>query len=198
MTTSAFPLDGLQSVQGAPPKLKQGPFVLELFATWCGPCRTSIPHLNQLAKRFQGKIAFVGISSEDESAVKSFVSKMGEQMRYPVAIDPNGRVSNSYSRAFGVRGIPHAFLVNESGTIVFQGHPMDPKFTKALEDVAATVVKKTRQEERKDEVELKGSSKEELSGMTAHHLKAALQQRGVDVSRLLEKSEYVDECLKFA
>jgi len=122
--------------------------VVEFWATWCPPCRASIPHLTELQKKFKDKgVIFVGISTEDEATVKKFVKEMGDKMNYTVAIDKDVETSNSvankegetskkYMGAFNVPGIPHAFIVDKEGKIVWHGHPMqglDKTLNKVLE-----------------------------------------------------------------
>jgi len=104
---------------------KSNVVVVEFWATWCAPCRATIPHLTDLQKKYKDKgISFVGISTEDEATVKKFVEKMGDKMDYSVAIDKDGATSSDYMDAFGVSGIPHAFVVDKKGRIVWHGHPM--------------------------------------------------------------------------
>lgn len=98
--------------------------VVEFWATWCPPCRTSIPHLTELQKKFTNAV-FVGISDEKPDAVKKFVTKMGEKMDYVVALDKDDQTFNGYMKMFGIDGIPHAFIVDKAGRMVWQGHPMD-------------------------------------------------------------------------
>jgi len=97
--------------------------VVEFWATWCGPCRTSIPHLTEMQKKFKD-VVFVGVSDEDAPTVKKFVNKMGEQMDYTVAIDDNRQTSKGYMEAFDQNGIPHSFIVDLEGRVVWHGHPM--------------------------------------------------------------------------
>jgi len=112
-------------------------YVLEFWATWCPPCRTSIPHLTELQKKFKDKgVIFVGISDEAVGVVKPFVGKMGAKMEYTVAVDKNEKTSAAYMAAFGVNGIPHAFVVDKTGAIVWHGHPMGG-LDKAIEAVLA-------------------------------------------------------------
>src|SRR4026208_488125 len=75
--------------------------VVEFWATWCGPCRTSIPHLTEMQKKFKD-VAFVGISDEEVPTVKKFVEKMGEKMDYAVAVDKQRKTSAGYMEAFGI------------------------------------------------------------------------------------------------
>ncbi len=122
----ATPLDGLEWVKGQPVTITPGNiYVVEFWATWCGPCRTSIPHLTELQKKYADrKVTFVGVSNETLDEVKPFVEEQGDKMNYAVAIDPDGKVNAGYMEAFKIGGIPNAFLVDASGHIVWQGHPM--------------------------------------------------------------------------
>ena len=75
-------------------------YVVEFWATWCGPCRTSIPHLTEMAKKFKDKATFTGVSvwerGEDiEKQVTDFVENMGEKMDYNVALDDRSDDRNS-------------------------------------------------------------------------------------------------------
>jgi cytochrome c biogenesis protein CcmG/thiol:disulfide interchange protein DsbE len=94
-----------------------GKFVLiDFWATWCGPCRQSIPHLNQLQAKFKDQLVVVGLSDESEAEVRKMKSP---KMDYAVGIDP----SNSTGRAMSVRGIPHAIIIDPKGIVRFEGHP---------------------------------------------------------------------------
>jgi len=68
--------------------------------------------------------------------VKKFVAKMGDQMNYTVAVDNERQTSKGYMDAFGIRGIPHAFIVDKQGRIVWDGHPM-ANLEKVLDEIVA-------------------------------------------------------------
>jgi thiol-disulfide isomerase/thioredoxin len=133
----AAPLDGLQWIKGDPVQLQEGSvYVVEFWATWCGPCRVSIPHLTELQSEYKDKgVSIIGISDETADLVKPFVENMAEKMDYTVAIDPQQRVSGAYMGAVGVGTIPHAFIVDKSGSLVWHGHPMI-----GMDEVLAQVV----------------------------------------------------------
>ena len=74
-------------------------YVVEFWATWCGPCRVSIPHLTELQKKYKDKgVTFLGVSvwEQDQDAVAPFVKEMGDKMNYTVAMDevPKGDRGN--------------------------------------------------------------------------------------------------------
>lgn len=104
--------------------------VVEFWATWCGPCKTSIPHLTEMAKK-NPDVTFIGVSvwERDDAAVEPFVKEMGDKMDYHVAMDDKssveqGAMAQNWMRAADRNGIPSAFIVNEEGAIAWIGHPM--------------------------------------------------------------------------
>ena len=110
-------------VKGEPVDVSSGVHVVEFWATWCPPCRTSIPHLTELQEKFKDRgVNIIGVSNEELATVESFVKKMGDKMAYTVAIDA-GATSKGYMGKYGVGGIPHAFVVKD-GAVVWHGHPM--------------------------------------------------------------------------
>jgi thiol-disulfide isomerase/thioredoxin len=109
--------------------------VVEFWATWCGPCRVSIPHLTKVQQQFKDKgVRIVGLTDEAEDVVKPFVDDMGAQMEYSVGIDTSEQTQKAYMAPFKVNGIPHAFVVDKDGRIVWHGHPAD-NLESVLKDV---------------------------------------------------------------
>jgi thiol-disulfide isomerase/thioredoxin len=147
---TAPPLQIKLWVKGTPVKtLGHGAVnVVEFWATWCGPCRESIPHLTELAHKYKGKATFTGVSvfevpnPTDESylpKVGSFVKEMGGKMDYNVAADgQSGIMGKSWMEAAGQDGIPTAFVVDQKGKVVWIGHPMD-----GLDEAVGQVIKGT-------------------------------------------------------
>jgi thiol-disulfide isomerase/thioredoxin len=112
-------------------------YVVEFWATWCGPCKVSIPHLTEMQKNFKDKgVVFVGISDETPDKVKPFVTQMGEKMDYTVACDDQRTSNDAYMKAYGQGGIPHAFVVSKDKKVIWHGHPM-ADLDKALEEIVA-------------------------------------------------------------
>jgi len=154
---AAPPLNIAKFVKGGPVVLADGKgkqvFVVEFWATWCGPCRTSIPHLTELQKKFKDRnVTIIGISDEEIAEVKPFVEEMGAKMDYVVAVDQDRKTFASYMDAFEQGGIPTAFIVDQAGKIVWYGHPMadlDDVLEKVVAgkfDVAAHKVQKEKSE----------------------------------------------------
>ncbi len=103
-------------------------YVVEGWATWCGPCIRGIPHLNELHTKFKDRgLVVIGVNVWDGASVEKvgdFV-KSRKDMTYRVAYDGgrSGLFAKSWMAAAGVKGIPHAFIV-QGGKIIWQGHPM--------------------------------------------------------------------------
>ena len=134
-------------------------YVVEFWATWCGPCKTSIPHVTELQKKYADQVTVIGVSvwENDWTAVEPFVEKMGDKMAYRVAVDQtvesgrDGKMSEAWMRAAERGGIPSAFIVDKAGKVAWVGHPMqmdDPlaKIVAGTWDIAAAKVVQEREQ----------------------------------------------------
>ena len=102
-------------------------YIVEFWATWCGPCKVAIPHLNELHTEFEGKgVVVIGQNcmEKDVSKVKPFISSMGDKMTYRVALDNQERMVKTWLKAAGRKGIPCSFIVDKNKKIAWIGHPM--------------------------------------------------------------------------
>lgn len=111
--------------------------VVEFWATWCPPCRHSIPALTRIQKKHADSVVIIGVTGEEPGTVKAFVDKMGDEMAYHVAIDQDDAMGKAYMAAFNQQGIPAAFIVDKAGKIAWVGNPLDPKFETTLDQVVA-------------------------------------------------------------
>jgi thiol-disulfide isomerase/thioredoxin len=103
--------------------------VVEFWATWCGPCKASIPHLSKLQKEHKADgLLVVSISSADENeeVVTKYVKSMGDRMDFVVAYEnkKSAKTDKAYLEPFKIDGIPAAFVIDKQGNLVWQGHPM--------------------------------------------------------------------------
>lgn len=98
--------------------------ILDFWASWCPPCRASMPSLDKFASEYQDKgLVMIGVSL-DRSA--SDASSFLDANNYHRLIALWGSVSDSQqvARTYGVNAIPHTFVIDRNGIIRFTGHPM--------------------------------------------------------------------------
>lgn len=140
-------------VKGEPVKTfeKGKVYVVEFWATWCGPCIRNMPHLTSLQKKLKDKgVTIIGISSLDKNGiedVRPFVEKRGDIMGYTVAVDKGRETSNAYMGATGRTGIPVAYIVDQKGQLAWYGHPMEG-MDLVLDEILAGSFDATKHQER--------------------------------------------------
>ena len=108
----------LNDIQGRADLASGKAVIVEFWQTTCDACGQSIPRLKQLNAKYKGKgLDLVTITNENGSVVRNFLKSN--------AIDYNvARDGGTLFKRFGIRTIPHAVLVNKTGEIVWEGHPM--------------------------------------------------------------------------
>jgi thiol-disulfide isomerase/thioredoxin len=111
-------------------------YIVEFWATWCAPCRKSIPRLTALQERYgRDKLVIIGISEEEQEVVERFVKQQGDNMNYAVATDRRSATHRSWMQAAGIEGLPAVFIVDNRGNIAYIGRPMDDAFDLTLASV---------------------------------------------------------------
>ena len=89
--------------------------LLNVFASWCGPCREEHPLVTQLAKRYP-QVAFVGLNYKDEpTSATRWLRELGNPYT-AVVVDADGRVGIDY----GVYGVPETFVIGADGRVAFK------------------------------------------------------------------------------
>jgi len=133
-----------QWIKGEPITLSQGKgknvFIVEFWATWCPPCIEMVPHMTELQHKYvKDGLVVVGVAGpgrgETVTKVKRFVRKRGDSMAYRVAFDGQNQTYAKYMRGVGAAGLPHAFVVNRQGKLVWHGHPADPQMDEIVHKV---------------------------------------------------------------
>lgn len=115
--------------------------VIEFWATWCPPCKASIPVLNTYQKNFGSELNIVSITDPDPdrnspSMIKEFVKERGPDMSFTVAMDDRGATTAAYMGDDMV-GIPQAYVVDKTGKVAWVGSPLDPALDNILKQVVA-------------------------------------------------------------
>ncbi|MDA8745646.1 TlpA family protein disulfide reductase [Rubripirellula amarantea] len=112
---------------------KDNVYVVEFWATWCGPCIGSMPHLAELQNQYRGQgVQIISVTNEDTETVNGLLKKQHPQegktfeeitSAWCLTSDPDESVSEDYMTASGANGIPTAFVVGKTGLIEWIGHP---------------------------------------------------------------------------
>ena len=106
-------------------------YVIEFWASWCGPCVDSIPHLAELQNKYENEVIVIGANGserldtpeEELDRIKEFVRDHSDTMDYRVAYaDPS--FMKNWQLASQSRGIPNAIVVDQEGNIAWIGHPL--------------------------------------------------------------------------
>jgi len=136
------PAFNLQSLEGKPVELsdfKSKVVVLDFWATWCPPCRKSLPHLQRLSKdsqlRDKGLVVVAVNVREQKDKVQDFLKQ--NDYSFPVAMDTDGGTTDKYL----VKGIPTTVIIDGSGVIrrvfVGFGDQSEPQMDDAIERALA-------------------------------------------------------------
>ncbi len=85
--------------------------LLNVWASWCPPCRAEMPDLEALHQKYDDLVVLAVNSGDDTAAVKEFVENF--ELSFPILIDENQQVSKLYK----VRGLPTSFFIDSQGTL---------------------------------------------------------------------------------
>jgi thiol-disulfide isomerase/thioredoxin len=166
-------------------------YVVEFWATWCGPCQIVMPHLSALQQKYDGRLTVIGVNAREAdnasgavAVVRKFVLRKGDQMNYTVGMDDpkTHPVFDAWMTAAGAYGIPTTFIVDRSGRIAWIGHPSsgEAEFDAALDQAL----------EGKSDLAAARSAQAELNHETAR----SLQEKKVfgTLDNLKKRKRYAD------
>jgi thiol-disulfide isomerase/thioredoxin len=113
-TPDALPTYDLATFRQLLGQLEGKPVVVNIWASWCGPCIAEAPHLAALSKETKGKVQFVGVDIIDQRpAARAFIHRYG--WTYPSVFDPTEAIHDG----LGVVGQPATLVFDPSGKQVF-------------------------------------------------------------------------------
>lgn len=108
-------------------------YVVEFWATWCGPCIQSMPHLAELQIMYRDQdVQIIGVSDESLDEVNALMKQQNPQLEksfaeitsaYTLTTDPDGSTYRDYMEASGNQAVPTSFIVGKTGLIEWIGHP---------------------------------------------------------------------------
>ncbi len=123
-TAPDFTLDLLGGGEVTLSELRGNPVVLNIWATWCGPCREEMPAIEKVYRSYKELgLTVIGLnltSQDSEQAVSDFVQEL--ELTFPIALDRDGSVGNRYQ----LMGLPTTYFIDNQGVIqsVVVGGPM--------------------------------------------------------------------------
>lgn len=92
---------------------RETPLVLNLWATWCAPCRRELPAFDQVSREAAGEVTIVGVNQgDDPDAASSMIDELG--IGFPQALDS----SSELSRELAITSMPSTIFVSASGEVV--------------------------------------------------------------------------------
>jgi cytochrome c biogenesis protein CcmG, thiol:disulfide interchange protein DsbE len=114
----AYAAETLDGERTALSQLRGRPVLLNVWATWCHPCRQEIPALEQLHRAYSARgLHVIGVSidqGDQEQGIREFLTEYGAS--YPIWLDPDGEIQTTYS----TMGVPNTFLIGPDGRILWK------------------------------------------------------------------------------
>lgn len=114
--------------------------VLDFWATWCAPCRFTMPKMEEFHQRYKGHgvtVIGVAVDIDDYNKVVQFAKEVG--VTYPIAADTNGEAKQYYH----IRSLPTLFVIDKDGVIALRLEGYDPENTeKQLEEAVNRALEK--------------------------------------------------------
>lgn len=106
-------------------------YVIELWATWCVPCKAAMPHLSDLAHKYKDRVTVIGVDVMEKETttlkkVRAFVDSMGLRMDYTIGVQDSNFMQINWldaSNGHWKYGIPRTFVIDQEGKMAWIGHP---------------------------------------------------------------------------
>lgn len=98
-------------------------YVIEVWATWCGPCRDSFPVLTALSTAYRGRVRVIALTDEDPLHVRRFYDRNRADMRYAIATDTTAVTLKALMfGGYEGSGMPSAYVIR-GGQVLWSGPP---------------------------------------------------------------------------
>ena len=101
------------------------PIIISFWATWCAPCKRELNTIHEVYEEWQSEtgVEVIAVSIDDQKTINSVpVYVNGKGWEYLVLMDTNGDIK----RAMGVNNVPHTFLIDKNGNIVYSHNNYAP------------------------------------------------------------------------
>jgi thiol-disulfide isomerase/thioredoxin len=164
-------------------------YLVEFFATWCGPCFESMPHLSEMQEKYGDKLRVIAVSVREgddsdtkytdatRESVRAYVTKNDKRMRFVVGYDGGRKLARTtWTDAAEQDGVPTAFVIDGQGRIAYIGHPAVERCEQAIEQVLAGTF--------------------DLADASQKYTARIREERAFDAARKLFTDGKVDESLK--
>jgi thiol-disulfide isomerase/thioredoxin len=141
LNNNPSPSFNYESISGEKVKLEslRGKYVyIDVWATWCGPCRGEIPFLKRIEEKYHDKkIAFVSISVDEDKDHEKWKKFVTEKALGGIQLFADKNWNSDFITAFGINSIPRFILIDPKGIVINADapRPSDPKLQEKLESI---------------------------------------------------------------
>jgi len=157
-------------------------YVIDFWATWCGPCIRAMPHMSDLAKKYKDKnvkVHGISIWETEMRADKALIDRVrdfvqtSETIAYPISYGgDNGDLARRWMNGAGRTTIPTVFVIDKEGKIAWIGHPM-----MGLDDALAKIVAGTFDPAKEQEAAKQRENNRQIGMRMATRLQQRVQAK---------------------